>query len=74
VQGGSNWQGHNLQGGGNRIARRHFRGGGGFAIYGAAPYDYDDDATPYAYYGDDDSGCYQLRFYRGEYRRVWACQ
>jgi hypothetical protein len=70
VQGGGNWQGGNWQGR-NWSGRRHFRGGG-FAVYGAAPY-YDDDATPYAYYGDDDSGCYQLRLYRGEYRRVWVC-
>jgi hypothetical protein len=72
VQGGGNWQGHNSRGG-NSSVRRQFRGGGGFAFYGAAPYDYD-YATPYAYYGDDDSGCYQIRLYRGEYRRVWVCE
>ena len=59
----------NWQGGG----RRHFRGGG-FAFYGAAPF-YNDYATPYSYYyGDDDSSCYRVRLYRGEYRRVWVCQ
>jgi hypothetical protein len=64
VQGGGNWQGG---------GRRHFRGGG-FAFYGAAPF-YNDYATPYSYYyGDDDSSCYRVRLYRGEYRRVWVCQ
>jgi hypothetical protein len=66
--GGSNWHG-----GGNWSGRRHFRGGG-FAFYGAAPY-YNDYATPYSsYYGDDDSSCYRVRLYRGEYRRVWVCE
>ena len=79
VQGGRTFGGQrfvqgSVQGRGDFRGRRHFfRGGPGFAFFGAAPYyDYDDYdyATPYAY---DDSSCYQLRLYRGEYRRVWVC-
>jgi len=62
------------RGGGRRDGRRHFRRGAGFAFFGGAPYyDYDYDyATPYAYY--DDSSCWRVRLYRGEYRRVWVCE
>jgi hypothetical protein len=34
----------------------------------AAPYYYD-YATPYY-----DESCYELRFIRGAYRRVWVCE
>ena len=62
-RGGGNWQG------GNWHARRHHRGP--FITYGfGAPYFYD-YATPYSYYGDD--GCWDYRFVRGAYRRVWVC-
>jgi len=80
VQGGSTFGGQrfvrgNVQGRGDfRGRRRFFRGGPGFAFFGGAPYyDYDYDyATPYAYY--DDSSCWRVRLYRGEYRRVWVCE
>jgi len=63
--GGGGWQG-----GGTWQGRRHFRGGPSFGVVVPGPY-YDDYATPYAY-GDDD--CYELRFVRGAYRRVWVCE
>jgi hypothetical protein len=67
ARGGGNWQG-NWQGGASQHARRHHRGP--FFAYGfGAPYFYD-DAYPY-YYGDD--GCWDVRFVRGAYRRVWVC-
>ncbi len=57
-QGGGNWQG-----GRPFVGRRHFRGGPGFAFYGAAPYYYD-----YAY-----SDCIQLRLIGGYWQRVNVC-
>jgi len=60
AQPGGGWQGGTWHG------RRHFRGGFAFAV--PYPY-YDDYATPYAY----DDSCYELRFIRGAYRRVWVC-
>jgi hypothetical protein len=64
ARGGGNWQGGNWQ-----HSRRHHRGP--FITYGfGAPYFYD-YATPYSYYGDD--GCWDYRFVRGAYRRVWVC-
>jgi len=63
-QGGGNWQGGNWQG---RHHRGHFRG----PVFGfAAPYYYD-YATPYAY---DDESCYEVRYIRGAYQRVWVCE
>ena len=50
---------------GNWHARRHHRGP--FITGFGAPYFYD-YATPY---GDD--GCWDYRFVRGAYRRVWVC-
>jgi hypothetical protein len=61
VQPGGNWAGRSH-------VRRHFRGGPGFAFYGAAPYDYGYD--DYAYAADD---CYQLRLIRGAWRQVNVC-
>ncbi|HKA79606.1 MAG TPA: hypothetical protein VKD43_06205 [Xanthobacteraceae bacterium] len=61
--GGGNWQGGNWHG--NRHHRGHFRG----PVFGfAAPYyDY---ASPYYY----DDSCYELRYIRGAYRRVYVCE
>ena len=55
VQGGANLRGV-------RHGRRFFRGGPGFAFYGAPYYDY-----AYA------SECYQLRLIGGVWQRVWVC-
>jgi hypothetical protein len=67
---GGDWQGSgNLPG--RHHARRHHRGA--FFAYGfAAPYLYD-DSWPYysSYYGDN--GCWEVRYIRGAYRRVWVC-
>jgi hypothetical protein len=70
ARGGGNWQGGgNWRGGNAQHSRRHHRGP--FITYGfGAPYFYD-YATPYPYYGDD--GCWDYRFVRGAYRRVWVC-
>jgi hypothetical protein len=64
VQPGGNWAGR-----GQWQGRRHFRGGPGFAVYGAAPYDDYGYGADYAYTDD----CYQLRLIRGAWRQVNVC-
>jgi hypothetical protein len=60
-QGGRNWGVNGKQG-------RHHRPAVTFGFGGPYYYDY---AMPYDdYYG---YGCYQIRFIRGAYRRVWVC-
>jgi hypothetical protein len=66
--GSGNWQGGNWQGGGGKHHHhRHFRG----PVFGfASPYYYD-YASPQYYYDED---CYEVRYIRGAYRRVWVCE
>ena len=65
--GGGNWHGN-----GNQHHRRHFRGGPVFGFAAPYPYYYD-YASPNYYYSEDDS-CYEVRYIRGAYRRVWVCE
>jgi len=65
--GGGNWQG-----GGNQHHRRHFRHGPVFGF--AAPYPYYYGYTSPNYYYEEDDSCYEIRYIRGAYRRVWVCE
>jgi hypothetical protein len=66
-RGGGNWQG----GGNWRHAKPHFRPRPVVPYGFAAPFFYG-YASPYYYdYGDDP--CWDFRFIRGAYRRVWVC-
>ena len=67
AQGGGNWHGD-----GNRHHRRHHRHGPVFGFAAPYPYYYD-YASPNYYYSEDDS-CYEVRYIRGAYRRVWVCE
>jgi hypothetical protein len=69
VESGSAWRGTGIDGkaarrGDHRHAgRHHFRRG---KVFGFGGDDYYAFATPY-------EDCWQLRFWRGSYRRVWVC-
>jgi hypothetical protein len=62
--GGGNWHG------GKGHHRPHFRG----PVFGFAAYPYYYDYASPQYYVEEDDSCYEIRYIRGAYRRVWVCE